>query len=552
MPSIPKKSKATSAFAKNLKTAKEKEKAIPKIPHVIIRAGAGSGKTTTLIEGLKKLRGVKSDHPAAKNPSPQQRAIWDSLMLSKDAVSVAFIAFNTSIADELKARVPPGCDARTSHSLGNLAITNAYGRLQLNNDRTQIIVCELLGRDIWDVRKRDMVLLKACCDLSELVKQNLAETDPQSLMELCRHFDVELDKYQSEVFALIPKIIERSKDVLKDKCIAFVDMIWLPIALGLPAPQFDLLLVDEAQDLNRCQQALVQKYGKRLLLCGDPKQAIYGFAGADNESMSRMFTILSETPAGCEILPLNYTRRCAKAIVREANIIVPDFYAFESNAEGIVDRLPFKGERPDPTDLDGQGGAGYSYRAYVNDGNMLLCRTNAPLVSECFKFLKAGRKANIQGKDIGQGLIKTINKIEKRSPISPFLVKNLIMALEAWLRDETEKENVKKFPSETRLMALQDRHDCLQCFCDDADPDAPVSVITGKIESIFSDKSRDGILLSSVHKAKGLEAKRVFLLEPESSPIPHPMAKQKWEIDQEYNLRYVAITRAIEHLTYVS
>ena len=66
------------------------------------------------------------------------------------------------------------------------------------------------------------------------------------------------------------------------------------------------------------------------------------------------------------------------------------------------------------------------------------------------------------------------------------------------------------------------------------------------------DGETDGVLLSSIHKAKGLEADRVFLIEPEGAPVPHPMAKQDWEIEQEWNLRYVAITRAKKELIYVS
>jgi superfamily I DNA/RNA helicase len=99
--------------------------------HLIIEARAGTGKTTTLIEGLKKLKGIKSDHPAAKNPSPQQKDIWNQLLLSKDALSIAFIAFNKSIADELRSRVPSQCEAMTCHSLGYKSVLNTYSGVSL-------------------------------------------------------------------------------------------------------------------------------------------------------------------------------------------------------------------------------------------------------------------------------------------------------------------------------------------------------------------------------------------------------------------------------------
>jgi superfamily I DNA/RNA helicase len=122
--------------------------------------------------------------------------------------------------------------------------------------------------------------------------------------------------------------------------------------------------------------------------------------------------------------------------------------------------------------------------------------------------------------------------------------------LEDWLHKEQTKENSKRNPSDTRLIALQDRHDCLIAFCEDQ---TTVAGVVAKIESVFTDdKNGTGIRLSSIHKAKGLENKRVFLLEPEGATVPHPMAKSKWQVEQEWNCRYIAITRAIEELIYVS
>jgi superfamily I DNA/RNA helicase len=71
-----------------------------------------------------------------------------------------------------------------------------------------------------------------------------------------------------------------------------------------------------------------------------------------------------------------------------------------------------------------------------------------------------------------------------------------------------------------------------------------------RIQQVFT-PTTTGIILATVHKSKGLEADRVFILEPEKAKMPHPMAKKPWQIEQEYNLLYVAITRAISELVYV-
>jgi hypothetical protein len=180
----------------------------------------------------------------------------------------------------------------------------------------------------------------------------------------------------------------------------------------------------------------------------------------------------------------------------------------------------------------------------VEYGDMILCRVNAPLVSQCFRFIKAGRKANIQGRDIGQGLISTVKKL-KASDIT-----DLASKIDDWQHKNLRKELAKKYPNDARIIAVQDRADCLQCFVDGCET---VDQVIAKIESVFTDdKKSPGIKLSSVHKAKGLEAKKVYFLRPKGGECPHPMAKSAWQKKQELNLCYVAITRAIETLVYVS
>lgn len=183
------------------------------------------------------------------------------------------------------------------------------------------------------------------------------------------------------------------------------------------------------------------------------------------------------------------------------------------------------------------------YRELVQDGDFVLCRTNAPLISECFKFLKRGIRANIQGRDIGQGLIALVNKMKTND------IRELTARLSDWLHAETGKENAKRNPSEAKLTALADKHDCLMCFIEGA---ANASDVVRKIETIFTDdRNGVGIRLSSIHRAKGLEASRVFYLQPKGTG-PRRDKMQEWELRSEENLRYVAITRAIHELVMVS
>lgn len=512
-------------------------------PHIIVEARAGTGKTTTLVEGLKRVVGLGS----FLIPSPQQAMVWDCMELSAGkAKSICFVAFNRSIAAELKNRVPPGCEAMTMHGMGLRSVRSAFKLFGkeggVNQWRVREIIGELMNRDPRDLQREQPVLVKATEELVGLCKMNLCDGDSDRLDQIASHYEVELNGQRDKVFALVPRVLERCKRVDLDGCVDYDDMIWLPVVLGLPVRRYDLLLVDEAQDLNRCQQALAKAAGKRLVLCGDPRQAIYGFAGADAESMKRMEDELGQDKRGCVKLYLTVTRRCGKAIVDEARKIVPDFEAFESNGVGKVSAFYFETKDHLPNRP-----ANGEYRTHVADGDFLLCRVNAPLVSECFRFIKAGRRANIQGSDVSKGLVKLVEKLGARD------VAGVITALGDWLDNEQRKEAAKKFPSESRMIALQDKHDCLLCFTDGLGSGEPPAAVVRRIESVFTDdKQAVGIRLSSIHKAKGLEAKRVFLLEPEGATVPHPMAKSPRQREQELNLRYVAITRAIEELVYVS
>lgn len=528
-------------------------------PHVIVKARAGTGKTTTLVEGLKVVKGLTP----SITPSEQQAAVWEQLTLSRGARTVCFCAFGNAVAAELRRKVPAGCDASTLHSMGYKAVRRAFPGLtgEPSKWKVQNVTAELLGLTVPRARKDKLVVLLAVDEIVEKVKQNLVPTDARdeqgaagvraALEWVCDHYDIRLNdgkggpSVKDEVFALVPKVVERCKDPAADGYIDFNDMVWLPVALGLPVSQYDLLLVDEAQDLNRAQQALARKAGKRLVLCGDPQQSIYGFAGADGESMPRMFRELGDTPEGCVELPLTVTRRCGKAIVAEAKRIVGDFEAHDGNGEGEVLEAKYPVQRNSGYWNQGSRELPYeqTYLPMVQDRDLIVCRVTSILVSQCFRFLRAGRKANILGRKVGDSLVALVKDLKAESAA------DLITKVGEWVVAEIKKENAKQHPSENRLILLQDKADCLVCFTEGA---ATVGQVIDKINSVFTDdENAPGVLLATIHKAKGLEARRVFFLRPHGGECPHPTAKSNWECEQEMNLLYVGITRAIDTLVFV-
>ena len=202
---------------------------------------------------------------------------------------------------------------------------------------------------------------------------------------------------------------------------------------------------------------------------------------------------------------------------------MPDFYAHETNHEGEVVNVP-------RALLDRE----------CNEGDFVVCRVNAPLVSAAFRFITGGKKATIIGAEIGQGLIKLIDQLKAED------AGDLMEKVDDWYQLEAQKLARMKFGGEEKQMVLADKRDCVLAFCEGC---GTVDEVKQAIDRMFSDKDRGGIRLSSVHKAKGLEADNVFVLHPEK--MPHPMAKSKAAKEQEENLKYVAMTRAKHKLAWV-
>ena len=511
------------------------------LPHVEVQALAGTGKTTTMIEGLKIAKGIT---PLIQ-PSEQQAAVWEQIKAGKHG-SVRVSSFSTKITDELKNRCNAygldrvGVEARGIHSLGVQAVRQRFGNVSPDKAKWVVadIAAELLGTTTKDARgTKTMDAIWAVDSLVSLCKQTLTDPTPEALDELTSHYDVELNGQRDKVYGLVPQALERCKRPKDGRWITFDDMIWLPLVHDLPIFKVDLQIVDEAQDLNRMQQELMYRAGHRIIFVGDEHQAIYGFAGADAESMRRMRQKLNmdshpqkfDNFRGCVTLPLTVTRRCCKAVVQHAQQWVPGFTAHESNPDGAL------------TDAGYEETSSRQYRKLAQAGDLVLCRVNAPLVSQCFRFLKANRKAVILGRKIGEGLAALLDKSKASRTV------DLIPWLGDWLAKEQANENAKKHPSEGRLDNLQDKHDCLLAFCEGR---SEVAEVKAKIDEVFTDNKSDGVTLSSIHKAKGLEADRVFILQPKGVG-PRRDKMQRWELEQEANLDYVAATRAKLELCYV-
>src|SRR5260221_6868624 len=504
--------------------------------NLFVKAVAGAGKTTVLRQLARKLQELAGNR------------------------RVLFVAFNKIIADGLKVKLAAdGCsniDCSTIHAFGMKALQRAYTDYQ----QAQAMKARKAGKPVpsapkWqEVDKEKYSVL--CADVmapyeSQLIEFNealnglkrlvnyaqLTLTDPKNedaLRDLVFHYNLEIEVADTFVWDIIwtsvSPVLDLGKKVWIEKGIVdFNDMVYLTARLKeVKVPLYDDVMVDESQDLNRAQLAVIRKAGKRFIMVGDPRQAIYGFSGADTDSVNEIVAALD-----CTVLPLSICYRCPKWVARLAAQVVPQIEASETAEEGHVERIELE-----------------RFRAQVADReNIVLCRTTAPLVAECLRLIREGIKARVRGRDLGRGLVAIVKKIKKT-------YKGVSMdTIEHYLQEYASRQRAVlegKKDAEEKIAALNDRIETVQAFIEGYIIDQANGTIDGFYEYVnskFSDDENGAVILSTVHRAKGLEFDNVYILKGEQ--MPHKMAKADWQIEQEMNLLYVAITRTKKNLYFV-
>jgi DNA helicase-2/ATP-dependent DNA helicase PcrA len=463
--------------------------------HIMVEALAGTGKTWTMVEMFNRM-------PV---PVPAGRRVVSSTQ------PYCSLAFNKSIAQVLQARMPSYVKSATFHSLGRSALVTAGFRFELDQDKKFNIVTEA-DQYLHPFNARQVVRLASLCQ-----NQLIDSPTPEDLDAFAIEHGIEIDeKVKERVYGLVPYTLTTAKSMTG--LIDFDDMIWLPMVLDIPLPQFEFMAVDEVQDLNYLQQQFALKSAKRLALVGDKHQAIYAFRGADDESMENMLSTLSDTRLGCDVLPLTVTRRCARLITEFAAQIVPEFECLEDAPEGSIDP---------------------KYTALPKPGEMVVCRTNAPLIGYAYQLMKMDTPLRIQGRDVGQSLLAHVRKLV---PNPAGTTAELVEKAEESYRHEMSRlSRSQSARVEAMQQTVQDRYECILALSEGL---TTVSEVTDRVARIFVDVSTPPdnlVLLSSVHRAKGLEAESIHILEP--NLMPHPSAKSKTARKQEMNLLYVARTR---------
>jgi superfamily I DNA/RNA helicase len=459
--------------------------------HAFVEAVAGSGKTTTIVEAANRI--------------PQNS-------------KAIFLAFNKHIATELGSRLPMNCEAKTLHSLGFNLMKSCgtfprYIKVNANKNKNLFLYKVLEDEDL--IKKKYAISYNITRVISLLKGLYVTEPTREDIVGLCDNYDIdvmdmdEFAEFAIEVFYL---------SINQTSVIDFDDMLFMPVHHDIAFPKYDNVFVDEAQDLNPIQIEIISRLNGRVIAVGDTHQAIYGFRGADPYAVEKMVNTFSAIK-----LPLSICYRCAKNIVNLAKELVPHIECNESQIDGEIVNIKIE-------DLP----------THVTEGDYILCRTTAPLVSMCLRLLRLGKMATVKGRDIGEGLINFIDTVNKGSTD----INDFYNSLNEYVTKKMGEYEARNKTSS--IIELQDKYDTIDALSEEV---KTVEELKAKVKGLFSDEV-SGIVLSTIHKSKGLETDNVYILKPEI--LPHPKAKLDWQITQEKNLKYVAITRAKKKLCFVN
>lgn len=482
-------------------------------PSVMVEAGAGCAKTTTLEMAAGLIR-----------------------------VPALAIAFNKKIADTLSERVPGNFNAKTMNALGHRAWMRARNTkaMKLDDRKGGKIITEMakarhtyLQEDQWDYAR----LLFREAQIQGLVpefytRQGIAnglvpdtEEGWRGLGDLHAIPDDDFDM----VWEIAREALVENIKLAYQGVISFDDQIYCSTMLGGVFDKYPVVFVDEDQDLNPLQIKMLQKSlfpNSRILAVGDKCQSIYAFRGAVGDAAEQIKTL---RPDWVE-LPLMTSFRCPQLVADRQREHVPLFRAHGTNPVGQIKTMSALAEE------------GWTWKQIVDTlpeyplDVAVLCRNNAPLLSFAFRLIRQGIGCHMAGRDISKGL-KALSK--KIGPDDSMTIEIFLGRLEDWVNSELSKARLADNPEAADKFV--DKGECLRAVAESAEC-KNAGQLRRQLDNLFSRESGQ-VLLSSIHKAKGLEWPAVIHLDPFRLPSKWAAKKGGRALEQEKNLQYVCETR---------
>lgn len=498
--------------------------------HGVVTATAGSGKTSTLVLVARQLEAG----------------------LQESGGQACFLAFNRATAAELRARLPAAVHATTLHALGRRILLASHPQAQppvpdaRKYRRLARVLLEeralLEGRALPNGRG-PLATVTAADFLARLAHFARLELTPpadlEALAAVAARYRLEPPVVGADLRALLANLeplLQRGAEAGVGGALDFTDMLYLPVTLALSPPRFVFVCVDEAQDLSSLGLALVMRLvaaGARALFVGDPSQAIYAFAGADAGAMSRI-----EERTGAEQLPLSVSYRCPVRHVALARRYAPAMEPRPRAPLGEVRIISAK-----------------RLAAEVEPGDLVMARTNQDLVDIALKLAARGLPTRVLGAELAARAAELAATLfPGEAPDFSDAQRRVRLSADA----ETaalERELLADLRLPGALQDSSERHAALALALKHVGRSRATlgrEALLAALDALFAGVTPgplEPVVLSSIHRAKGREARNVFLLDADALAVARTRSPE--EDKAEANVLFVALTRSRERLVLV-
>lgn len=487
-----------------------------------IAAFAGSGKTSTLGEVAKKLSGKRG----------------------------LYIAFNKAIATDASGKFPPNVICKTFHSLAWAGTPKwltertkiHWGRSSKEKLVENYKICDDLIFYISDMDgndKRSIFLMEPLLQAKMMIRivNNFCKTgldeinDELVVNSLRKSLKLSLDKsIEGEDISALRRLAVNywehivSKDVVEDKFIYRVSHDVYLKYWSMSNPKInntDFILCDEAQDLDPVMLQILSKQKIQMIFVGDRNQQIYEWRGAIN-AMSSL-----ELPE----YSLTKSFRFGNSVAFVANVFLralgckSDLVGFEKiNDQVCIGHLLGSNKKWKDSlgnDIDFGG------KSLDEDADAYIYRTNAGAMARVVLLSQNGRQPRLEAKveEIKQA-VEDAKKLHEGKPNA--------------INSESDFYGFANWP--TLKQYVEDNESCALAPFVKLVERVGLEAIEKAVD-ISLRQSRPDCVVSTAHKAKGLEWEKVYLGGDFRYKIGNPSGRLIAS-KEELRLLYVCVTRA--------
>ena len=487
------------------------------ISDAVVNSVAGSGKSTLL-----KL--------AADAISSSNVDIRDCLVLVFNKKN------KTALVKKLDSRWQYSIS--TVHSAGYRVLKNylRVRRLEVEESKYRHLAKTLDWFNGSEPQQAKVVSLSNFLKLFEFVRLTLSLLTHEALSGLIEHYALDINKqHLAEISQRIEYLFKVGMDSAATEArIDHTDMLWLPVVWQVnQSPGFKFaqrVMVDEAQDMSRLQLEFVLSLAHeraKMLFVGDPAQSINGFCGADTDSFSNIQTRLQAKEF---TLPVCY--RCPKTHIELINKLCPEI-PIEPKENASTGSIKVISE----WDLWSE-----TKNSRIKPGDLVVARCSSSLIELHLKMIVRGIPCNLVGSSLQQDLLHLLEDIAEQTG---FNYQKFAEFSQSYLKFKQSiyQENDN---GAILLLQLKDQIKAVEAIYNHFQSRS-LAELASSIKQLFGSEDDEAVLLSTIHRAKGMESERVYIAEPLTLPLIWESQKQ-WQSQQEQNLLYVALSRSTRDL----